>query len=264
MRRGKLVSISLIIIQLLAVFVAGYMLGIVGPGDGLFTTSGKMVWDVTLISIMIYLVLGLLGLVFSLIYLFKKNNYHWIAFILLFMSLGLLTVVPAGYVSRKVAGIFNYKWTKKYDIDQQIKLEEAQKEEKESEIISLSYYQRMDKVFKVHYEYFTKLLLEPQVLVEQFPNNLQFKTQNGLMVFVQNTENLKNDSLNKEVTLKLPPYEIFEKKYSDYLDMFYTGSSVIRKLNFLSEEDVVKYEDINNEVWGPQKPNWIPVNISYP
>lgn len=262
MRTGVLLSIILLSIQFFAVFFAGINLSTAVPG-AIFAPDGKMALSVAIVTTLLYPLLGLLGLMLSLINIFKKR-YNIIFFILLIVSLGFLTLKPAQYLTQKIAGEFNYKWTEQYSKNQQIEFEKEQQEEKEAEILLVNNFEKIDRVCQAHYEYFTNLFLEPQVLVEQYPNKLQFKTEGGLYVFIQNLDDLQSDYLNKEVFLKLPPYEIFRDKYLDFLRSWHSENALFTRTASLKAEDIAEYKDINHEVWGAKKPNMVPVNVFYP
>jgi hypothetical protein len=105
------------------VFGAGVALSPNVPG-AIFSPSGKGALVVGMITMILFPSIGLVGIIFSSIFLWKKM-YNIFIFLLLATSLCMSTFIVPDYFMKKVAGLHNYQWTDQAERERQI---QAQKQ----------------------------------------------------------------------------------------------------------------------------------------
>ena len=101
----------ILVAQAVSLILVGYVLSTYNPQapwatEQTFTAS----FFGGLASVVIFLVLGILGLL-SFARNIGKKNYSLLVWVVLVTSLGFITLIPARFLSVKIAGTMNYQWT---------------------------------------------------------------------------------------------------------------------------------------------------------
>lgn len=115
------ISVFLIIVQIMIVYGGGLLLSTGVPG-AIFAPDGKIVLQVGLVTMFLFPLVGLIGIIFSIIFLWKKT-YNFFIFLLLVISLCISTFIVPDYFMHKVAGLYNYQWTEKAEREREVQVQ---------------------------------------------------------------------------------------------------------------------------------------------
>lgn len=225
-KKNKQLKLVIIVIVMQIVFVVllGLIMSMYDPGAP-WSTARTFYASLFagILGLFILPVAGVLSLIFVGHLIYKKKNYSTLIWVLLVTSLCLTTYIPVNYISKKIAGLFNYNWTEQAAKEQQIIGEQQKAKYKilaDQEPANIIWVDTHNKLLNELYQKMKLNINGEHKIIAVDKANLKITIDNG-QTYILNTDSIIRKTAGESI---ISIYnDIMTNKYKNHTYLFTLG-----------------------------------------